>query len=166
MKTQFKILITGILLTLCGTSFAHRPLEEIKIDSNVSGYLTVTNFDLGDKVISQVENTKTNEILFQNEHDKKEGKDTTATPKELLKLEEFKKLTRESRHASIDKKGLSNSRGSQRVTCTYTHTSYPMTGDLEFDVSHPTYHFSCDNGGSATITVITSTSAYLNYIAP
>jgi hypothetical protein len=161
VKTTFRTLLATVLLACSGASFAEKPPAKIEVNSNVIGHQLVTTVDLGDQVISQVENTKSGEILFSNKHDKVTGIDDVASARELIKLEELGKLNSELGNGGIKGSGESLSKA---VTCTYTNTSYPQTGWLEIDMS-PTHHFSCDNGGSVSVWV-RGTRAYIFYHAP
>jgi hypothetical protein len=161
VKTSIRTLLATVLLACSGTSFAEKPPEKIEVNSNAIGHHLVTTVDLGDQVISQVENTKSGEILFSNKHDKVTGTDDVASARELIKLEELGKLYSELFKGGIK---LSVDSFSKDVTCTYTLTSYPETGWLEIDMS-PTHHFSCDNGGSVSVW-IHGTTAYIAYAAP
>jgi hypothetical protein len=166
VKTSIRTLLATILLASSGASFAEKPPAQIEVNSNAFGHQLVTTVDLGDRVISQVENTKSGEILFSNQHDKAAGIDDVASARELIELEELVKLNSELGKGQMT--GSSESR-SQTVTCTYTHsTTPPLTGILDVDVAlsgSQTHHFSCDNGGSASVWV-SGTTAYLSYTAP
>jgi hypothetical protein len=161
VKTSIRTLLATILLASSGASFAEKPPAQIEVNSNAIGHQLVTTVDLGDQVISQVENIKSGEILFSNKHDKAAGIDDVASARELIKLEEQGKLKNESGNGVMK---ASRESSGETVTCTYTHSSHPHTGILEIDIN-PTYHFSCNNGGSATVRVI-GAHAYIAYTAP